>query len=535
MGEVRDPIRARIAGRSFEREPHVSRRERVALGALVLLGIQSLYFFAEYWFNLGMKREAFFFLLLSFSVFWNPIRNLYNWWVYLWARHPEDDARWNDVHDMDTVTGDVLTTAMPGEPYDMFEKTLTAISAMACLNHAYLLDGGNDPKLQALCERLGIRHVDCRGIQGAKAGKINHCLREHSKASFLLVIDPDHIPKPDFLARTLRHFADPSVGFVQVVQAYYNLRDSWVAWGAAEQTFGFYGATQMGLGGLGIPTAIGANCTFRRAALDSIGGHAEHLAEDALTSMRIHAQGWKSVYLPWRGSEGLVPTDLGTFWKQQLKWATGMSYLLFQEYPKLFGKFSPTERLHYFVAATFYVGGLAQAMNLLLPIVFLFAKFYAVEMPLWGFLFHILPYAVISTSIFGIIQKWSSHREEIGFPWRSMLLEKASWHINLLGLIYGATGRKVPYLPTPKEGSEKPIPSLVAPHWAVILLSALGILWVPLSYQRIDAGTILMMAFAAINILMLLPVAWIGIRGWFKQPIPAKPALEESVAVGGKA
>jgi cellulose synthase (UDP-forming) len=521
MGEVKGGIRARYAGPSFEREPHVTRTERMVLAVLVVLGVQAVLFFAEYWFDLGLRRERFFFSLLTFAVFWNPLRNLYNWWVYLWARHPEEDTRWQDTHDMDQERADVLTTAMPGEPFAMFETTLTAVAKLERLNRAYLLDGGNDPRLQALCARLGIAHVDCRGIGGAKAGKINHCLREHSRARFVLVIDPDHIPKPEFLTRTLRHFSDPTVGFVQVVQAYYNLRESWVAWGAAEQTFGFYGATQMGLGGLGIPTAIGANCTFRREALDSIGGHAEHLAEDALTSMRIHAQGWRSVYLPWRGSEGLVPTDLGTFWKQQLKWATGMSYLLFQEVPRLFERFSPTERLHYFVAATFYVGGLAQALNLVLPIVFLFGKLYAVEMPLPGFLFHILPYALLSSAIFGLIQRWSSHREEIGFPWRSLLLEKASWHINLLGLVYGATGRKVPYLPTPKEGSEKPIPWLVAPHWAIIVLSLLAIAWVPFGYQRLDAGTLLMVGFAGINTLLLLPAAWLGIRGWFRRPQPA--------------
>lgn len=518
-------IRRHVAGPEHDREPRVTRRERIVLGLLVLLGVQSVLFFGEYWFHQGMKRELVFFLLLSFAVFWNPVRNLYSWWVYLWARHPEDDARWKEVHDMDGAKADVLTTAMPGEPFAMFETTLTAISKLENLDQAFLLDGGNDPALQALCRRLGINHVDSRGIPGAKAGKINNCLRHHSRAEFLLIIDPDHIPKADFLTRTLAHFTDPSVGFVQVVQAYYNLRDSWVAWGAAEQTFGFYGATQMGLGGMGISTAIGANCTFRRAALDSIDGHAEHLAEDALTSMRIHAQGWKSVYLPWRGSEGLVPTDLGTFWKQQLKWATGMSYLLFQEVPKLFGKFSPGERLHYTMAATFYIGGLAQALNLILPIVFLFAKFYAVEMPLWGFLFHILPYALLSTAIFALVQRWSSHREEMGLPWRSMLLEKASWHINLLGLIYGATGRKVPYLPTPKEGSEKPIPWLVAPHWAIIFLSVLALAWVPIGYQRLDAGTVLMMLFAGTNALMLLPAAWIGIRGWFRKPEVAEPSV----------
>jgi len=483
---------------------------------LSALGVQALLYFSEYWFFSATRRSPVLFALLSLAVFWNPLRNLYNWWVYLWACHPLDLRPGRPAPEAGERYADVLTTAMPGEPFAMFETTLEAISRLDRLGKAYLLDGGNDPALADLCERLGVEHVDCRAVGGAKAGKVNYCLRERSTAEFVLVIDPDHIPRPDFLTRTLAWFEDPKTGFVQVVQAYHNLRENWVAWGAAEQTFGFYGSTQMGLNGLGIPTAIGANCTFRRAALDSIGGHAEHLAEDALTSMRLHAEGWNSVYLPWRGSEGLVPVDLGTFWKQQLKWATGMSYLLFTEVPRLFRRFEPVARLHYAAASTYYLGGVAQALNLVLPIVCLFLQVYAVEMPLTGFLVHLAPYLLVSAAMHAISQRWYTHREEKGLPWRSMLLEKATWHVHLLGFVFGAIGRKVPYLPTPKEGSEEPIPWLVAPHWAIIVLSVLSILWVPIHYQRIDDGTYLMISFAALNALLLLPAAWLGIRGWFR-------------------
>lgn len=515
---TRPDIRTRHAGPSKEFEPRVPWRERMEMLLLAALGVQAFLYFSEYWFFSTVRRSPLLFVLLSAAVFWNPVRNIYNWWIYLWAAHPRDLHPRKAEPKAGDRTADVFTTAMPGEPFAMFEATLEAIVKLERLNRAYLLDGGNDPALQALCERLGVQHVDCRGVQGAKAGKVNHCLREHSRAEFVLVIDPDHIPRPEFLTRTLAWFEEPDVGFVQVVQAYYNLRENWVAWGAAEQTFGFYGTTQMGLNGLGIPTAIGANCTFRRSALDSIGGHAEHLAEDALTSMRIHAEGWKSVYLPWRGSEGIVPTDLGTFWKQQLKWSTGMTYLMFTEVPKMFRRFSPVARLHYAAASTYYLGGVAQMLNLFLPILCLFFQVYAIEVPLSGFLVHLMPYLVVSTVMHALAQRWYTHREEMGIPWRSMLLEKATWHVNFLGFVYGAIGRKVPYLPTPKEGSSKPIPHLVAPHWAVIVLSLLAILWVPLTYHRIDDGTILMMAFAARNALLLLPAAWLGIRGWFVRP-----------------
>ena len=104
-------------------------------------------------------------------------------------------------------------------------------------------------------------------VPGAKAGKINRALAATTE-EFVLVLDPDHMPFPEFLDRVMGHFDDDRVGFVQVSQAYYNQRRSFTAAGAAEQTYAFYGPGQMGLYGHGACVAIGANCTFRRSALD---------------------------------------------------------------------------------------------------------------------------------------------------------------------------------------------------------------------------------------------------------------------------
>ena len=484
----------------------------MSLVLLIALGVYSLLFFGEYWFLVEHRRGLGWFALLTFAVFWKPLRTVYNFWLYLWADNPEEILP-DGVSTATLGTIDVVTTAMPGEPFDMFEKTLSAFGQLEGLNRAFLLDGGNDPALKALCAVLGVTHVNCKGVSGAKAGKVNHCLRHFSRSEFVLVIDPDHVPKADFLTRVLPSFRDPQVGFVQVVQAYYNLRENWISWAAAEQTFGFYGPTLMGLHGLGLPTAIGANCTFRRTALESVGGHAEHLAEDALTSMRLHAAGWTSVYLPWRGSVGLVPTDLSSFWKQQLKWATGMTYILVKEYPRLFSRFSTLAKVHYLLANSYYLCGLAATFNLVLPILFLFFQIYAIEMPLKGFLTHLLPYLTVSSVINFLVQRWYSHREERGLPFRSMLLEHATWHVYLLGFVYGVIGRQVPYLPTPKGGGSIVPFRLVAPHWLVIVLSWLAIAWVPLTYHRVAPGTQLMIAFAAINSILLLPAAITGLPG----------------------
>jgi cellulose synthase (UDP-forming) len=265
------------------------------------------------------------------------------------------------------------------------------------------------------------------------------------------------------------------------------------------------------LNGLGIATAIGANCIFRRKALDSIGGHAVHLAEDALTSMRMHAAGWRSVYLPYRGTSGLVPADLGSFFKQQFKWATGMFYLLFREYPRLFRRFDPAARPHYFFAGTFYFNGLATFLTLVLPIWFLFFKVFAVEFPLDEFLGHLAPYAASTVLTYTLIQRWYTHSSERRVPWRSLVLEKGTWHVYLMGLVSGLLNRRVEYLPTPKSSVRAATPRLVLPHVVVILLSAAAIAFALATYPRLDDGTLLMIFFAALNIALLLPVTLIAL------------------------
>jgi cellulose synthase (UDP-forming) len=268
----------------------------------------------------------------------------------------------------------------------------------------------------------------------------------------------------------------------------------------------------MSLHGLSMPLAIGANCVFRRKALDSIGGHAESLAEDANTSLRLHAKGWQSAYVPYRASYGLVPEDLTTFFKQQLKWSTGMFKLFFGEYFKSIKKLSWAGKIYYFFAGTFYLNGPVALLTFALPVIFLFCKIFAVEMSFIDFLVHLIPYLLVSVIINFFTQKWFSDSSERGFPWRSIFLEKGSWYIYLLGFIYAVSGKKVLYLPTPKNAARDACVKLVLPNIIVVILSLAAVIFVFCTYQRIDGGTILMSAFAIVNVLSLLPVIYTGIK-----------------------
>lgn len=486
----------------------VTKWERISIWVLVFIGVESVVYFAAWWLEPTHSKNMIFYLFLTAALFFGLYRSLADWVYLLFIKGSPGKQP------LPGMTADVFTTAMPGEPYDMFEKTLNAIVNIRYPHESYLLDGGNDPALKTLCQELGIHHIDCRNIPGAKAGKVNYGLTK-SNGEFVLVIDPDHIPESNFFDQVLGHFVNPKIGFVQVVQGYYNQDESFVARAAAEQQYNFYGPTLMGMNGMDAPIVIGANCTFRRKALDEIGGHAVDLVEDLCTSMRLHAAGWKSVYVPQRLTFGLNPADLHSYFKQQLKWSTGLFNLFFREYARNFTKWNLGQKIHYFLAGTFFFEGLATAITCVLPILFLFFQLYAVEVQLKDFLLHLTPYMVISLLISFYTQKWFRHKSEKGLLWRGMLLFKGAWPIFTLGFLYWLTRTKVPYLPTPKTAEKGMFTNLVLPHIAVVVLSIFAILFTFITYDRFVTGTKLMIFFATCNIFLMLPTIVVAHAGLF--------------------
>jgi len=384
--------------------------------------------------------------LLTFSLGFKLLRMVYEWYHYVSVREPVVIVR----HPGYQPTVDVLTTACPGEPQDMIVRTLRAMQAIRYPHTSYLCDEGNDPYLRQVCEQLGVIHVTRTHKINAKAGNINNAL-EGATGELCVVLDPDHVPVPEFLDEVVAYFQDPQVGFVQVVQAYGNQTESLVARGAAEQTYHFYGPLLMGMNAYGTVQAIGANCTFRRAALDSIGGHAAGLTEDMHTAMRLHAKGWQSVYVPKVLSRGLVPSTLGAFYSQQLKWARGAFDLLFRVYPVLFSQFSWRQRLHYLLLPLYFFSGVITLIDIAVPALALVSVTFPWRVGLAEFVLHLLPLTAISLLIRASAQRWLREPHESGLHLAGGILRVGSWWVYSLGWLYAILGIRVPYIPTPKE------------------------------------------------------------------------------------
>src|SRR4051812_38983426 len=238
----------------------------------------------------------------------------------------------------------------------LVERSLKAAVAIRYPHRTVLVDDAHRDSFRELAARLDVEYIRRDNHEHAKAGNVNHALL-FSDADFVTVFDVDHIPEPHFLDVVLGHFDNPEVGFVQAFVAHSNQSESFVANAVAAQAYDIFSPTSMGMHGCGAATVWGAHCTFRRAALDEIGGHPTGPAAGPHTSLVLHSHGWESVYVPEVVARGLVPADLGSFVVQQLKWSRGVFEVLVERSFKHLRRLAPEQAVVYLTRMTYYLVG----------------------------------------------------------------------------------------------------------------------------------------------------------------------------------
>jgi len=274
----------------------------------------------------------------------------------------------------------LLTTIVPGkEPLEMVRDTLLAMLAVRYdgIKDVWLLDEGNDPDVRAMCGELGVRHFSRNGVEEMnQSGKALTPYRAKTKSGnhnawrFLheddydLVgqSDPDHVPKPWFLERTVGYFNDPDTGFVVAPQIYGNSSENWIARGAAQAAYIFEAVVQRGANGLGAPILIGTNHLYRTACWRQIGGYQDSLIEDHVTAMAVYTYAnpetgnrWQGVYTPDILSVGEGPSTFTDWFNQQMRWAFGMWKVVGGWSPRLLPKLQRKQAISYLLVQPYYL------------------------------------------------------------------------------------------------------------------------------------------------------------------------------------
>lgn len=145
------------------------------------------------------------------------------------------------------------------------------------------------------------------------------------------------------------------------------------------------------------------------------------VTEDMATCMRLHANGWKSVYHHEVLAHGLAPEDLRTMLQQRLRWAQGTLQVLLRENPLTQRGMSAGQRLMYFATMWSYLSGFAAVIYLAAPVVYLCLGILPVKAYGLTFLAYFVPYVVLNQLLFAIIgygvKTWRGHQYSLAlFP-----------------------------------------------------------------------------------------------------------------------
>ncbi|MBD3886659.1 glycosyltransferase [Phormidium tenue FACHB-886] len=419
-----------------------------------------------------------------------------------------------------TQEAEAFLHAAPSEeqPANQFLKTLQDLFLLLNPNHGSISDRLTAEQKQletAIYQKeLEISELArCRYIarpkpfgkpHHAKAGNINYAIFSgETSGSFILTLDADHIPYPQFLKRVLPYFYtyNPWIGryesnriaFVQTPQDFYNLPPG--------DPFGhranlFYGPIQQGKDGLNSAFYTGTNAVLRREALvsvglkyfsqafakdkarldefDLIGGmSSSSITEDMNTAMRLHGAGWQSVYHNELLAEGLAPDDLSSTLKQRLRWAQGTIQVLVQENPLSKPGLSFWQRLQYFQTMYSYFSGFATVILIACPIVYLFTGIIPVSAYGSDFALHFFPAFIINRLTF-TAATWGISAHEI---WRSEQYAIALFPLFIQAVWSVLTKRPVKFQVTPKQRQAGVYLRLVLPQITVFGLTLVGFAW----------------------------------------------------------
>ncbi len=379
----------------------------------------------------------------------------------------------------------------------------------------------------------------------AKAGNINYAIFSgETTGEFIVTLDADHIPKPEFLQRVLPYFYQYNlhtgkyqhnqIAFVQTPQTFYNLppNDPF-----GHQAHLFYGPIQQGKDGMGAAFYTGTNAILRREALisvglqifsdeyeqdsqrleefDLVGGVSSNsITEDMNTAMRLHAAGWKSVYHHEELSTGLAPDDLSSTLKQRLRWAQGTIQVLLKENPFTKPGLTFWQRLQYFQTMYSYFSGFFVVIFIACPLIYFFTGIIPVRTFGTDFAIHFLPAFILNRLTF-ITAAWGIPASEV---WRSEQYAIALFPLMIRAVWSIFSGKDVKFQVTPKQRQAGKYLHLVKAQLLVFTLTILGIV---LCIYRFATGKLETPLTYAINsawAIYNLSLLWVIIKAAVWQP-----------------
>jgi cellulose synthase/poly-beta-1,6-N-acetylglucosamine synthase-like glycosyltransferase len=235
----------------------------------------------------------------------------------------------------DTLPAVTVQLPMFNEPR-VAERVIRAACAIDYPRHLLqiqVLDDSTDETIdiaRTCCQRLAragfdVQHIRRTDRSGYKAGALANGLRS-ATGEFIAVFDADFVPPPDVLKNSIHHFADASVGMVQMRWGHLNRDRSLLTRVQALCLDAHFAIEQVARARTGRWFNFnGTAGIWRRACIDDAGGWShDTLTEDTDLSYRAQLAGWRFRYLPDVVCPAELPPTVGALMGQQHRWHKGL-------------------------------------------------------------------------------------------------------------------------------------------------------------------------------------------------------------------
>ena len=377
-----------------------------------------------------------------------------------------------------------ILVAARHEPKEVLKNTFITINAINYKNkQVYLLDDSSLAEYQKeadeLAQEFDLKLFRREVRRGAKAGIINDCLKTLDQ-KYVAIFDADQNPMPDFLnplIPIMEH--NDKLAFVQTPQFYSNTEENRVSRGSAFQQAVFYEYICEGKNTDNAMFCCGTNVVFRRDALMDVGGLDEStVTEDFATSVKLHSNGWKSLYYPHVSVFGMGPVDLNGYFKQQFRWATGtisvFKALIWRFFTKPFS-LKPMQWWEYLLSSSYYLVGLAFFCLMICPVIYLLFKIPSFFAKPEIYFLAFIPYITLSMAIFYMVLGTRNYKIKDLFL--GQLLGALTFTVYVRGAVSAILGFKTTFGITEKiKGRALPYLKLW-PQLSMLYLSFIALVW----------------------------------------------------------
>jgi len=288
------------------------------------------------------------------------------------------------------------------------------------------LDDSTDETVElvrATVERWRARGVNIAQLHrenraGYKAGALANGLKQ-ARGEFIAFFDADFVPSPDFLKRTLPHFQNPRVAFVQTRWDHLNRDYSFLTQLQALSIDAHFAVEQFSRSHGGYWFNFnGTAGVWRRAALDDAGGWtADTLTEDLDVSYRAFLRGWDARYLRDVPVSAELPVNFSAYRRQQHRWARGSLECALKLIPQIWeSKISIAQKIQASLHLTGYAVHLLMfALALLYPIALVLSQRFPGLISLFGLA------TIFNATAFAPTLFFTLGQQQLGRDWKRAL------------------------------------------------------------------------------------------------------------------